>query len=156
MVQRNALVRTSIIIASRRFASETNTIIVDLYESAMNEESLFGNVTSNANFANFRAKGDSIPNVCEIKQLSTNTIFGVQTEKFKECLKSVSSENEEYESMTTLEDVGLKISQGLRTGANGFFYLKHVSGDVYQSDISAAFIRTWMVCFYQLSKGNQI
>ena len=150
----NALVRTSIIIASRRFASETNTIIVDLYESAMNEESLFGNVTSNANFANFISKGDSIPNVCEIKQLSTNTIFGVQTEKFKECLKSVSSENEEYESMTTLEDVGLKISQGLRTGANGFFYLKHVSGDVYQSDISAAFIRHMDGMFLPVIQGQ--
>lgn len=136
----NAQVRTSIIIASRKSTCSIDTSIVDLYESAQNSTSLYGNVTEAHNFANFIEKGFSIPNVCEIKRLSKSTITSVQTEKLEDCIRLVSSKSNKYTTMPSLEDVGLKISQGLRTGANGFFYLKRVSEGVYQSNISAGFI----------------
>lgn len=123
-----------------RIICSIDTPIVDLYESAQNSTSLYGNVTEAHNFANFIEKGFSIPNVCEIKRLSKSTITSVQTEKLEDCIRLVSSKSNEYTAMPSLEDVGLKISQGLRTGANGFFYLKLVSEGVYQSNISAGFI----------------
>lgn len=136
----NAQVRTSIIIASRKSSCNINTSIVDLYESAQNSISLYGNVTEAYNFAKFIRKGISIPNICEIKHLPKSTITSVQTEKLEDCIRSVSSKSNEYITMPSLEDVGLKISQGLRTGANGFFYLKRVCEGVYQSNIYAGYI----------------
>lgn len=136
----NAQVRTSIIIASRKSDSNIDTTIVDLYESAQNRTSLYGNVTEAHNFANFISKGVSIPNVCEIKRLSKSAITSIQADKFEDCVKFVYSNSNEFTTMPTLVDIGLKISQGLRTGANGFFYLKHVTEGVYQSNISASYI----------------
>lgn len=136
----NAQVRTSIIIASRKSACNIDTFIVDLYESAQNSTSLYGNVTGVYNLANFIEEGASIPNVCEIKRLSKSTITSIQTIKLEDCVRSVSSNSNEFITMPSLVDIGLKISQGLRTGANGFFYLKRVSEGVYQSNISAAYI----------------
>ena len=150
----NAQVRTSIIIASRKSACSDKTLLVDLYESAQNSNSIFGNVTEADNFANFIKKAVSIPNVCEIKRLSKNTITSVQTEKLEDCIKSVSSESNEYMNMSSLEDIGLKISQGLRTGANVFFYLKRISKGVYQSNISATYIRDKENLFLPVVQGQ--
>ena len=137
----NAQVRTSIIIASRKPSFNIGASIVDLYERAQNATSLYGNVTNITNFANFIEKGVSIPNVCEIKHLSKSSITNIQAEKLEDCISTFSSKSNEYTTMLSLEDVGLKISQGLRTGANGFFYLKRVIDGVYQSNISADYIR---------------
>ncbi len=136
----NAQVRTSIIIASRKSACNTETFIVDLYKGAQNSTSLYGNVAEQYNFASFIEKGVSIPNVCEIKLLPQNTITSVRTEKLEDCVRSVSPNSNEFITMPSLVDLGLKISQGLRTGANGFFYLRRVSEGVYQSNISADYI----------------
>lgn len=137
----NAQVRTSIIIASRKPSYCIGASIVDLYERAQNGTSLYGNVTEIHNFADFISKGISIPNVCEIKHLSKSSITNIQAEKLEDCISSFSSKINEYTTMPTLEDIGLKISQGLRTGANGFFYLKRVTEGIYQSNISAEYIR---------------
>lgn len=137
----NAQVRTSVIIASRKPSSSISVSIVDLYERAQNTTSLYGNVTNISNFANFIEEGVSIPNVCEIKHLSNSSITNIQAKKLEECVSSFSSKRNEYTTMPSLEDVGLKISQGLRTGANGFFYLKRVTEGVYLSNISADYIR---------------
>lgn len=136
----NAQVRTSIIIASRKTTRKICTSIVDLYDNAQNSISLYGNVTGIHNFAQFIEEGVSVSNVCEIKRLTKSSISSIQAEKLEDCIRSVSSENKEYGTMPSLEDVGLKISQGLRTGANGFFYLKCVSDGLYQSNISADYI----------------
>ena len=136
----NAQVRTSIIIASRKPSSSIGTSIVDLYERAQNSTSLYGNVTDIHNFAEFIDKGVSIPNVCEVKHSSKSSITNIQAEKLEDYISSFSSKSNEYTTMSSLEDVGLKISQGLRTGANGFFYLKRVTEGVYQSNISADYI----------------
>lgn len=136
----NAQVRTSIIIASRKTSCRVETTIVDLYDRAKNSSSLFGNVSESHHFAEFINKGNSIPNVCEIKRLSNSSITCIQAERLGDNIRSVSSKNNEYLSMPSLEDVGLKISQGLRTGANDFFYLKRISEGTYQSNISADYI----------------
>ena len=136
----SAQVRTSIIIASRKPSSSIGASIVDLYERAQNGTSLYGNVTDVHNFADFINKGISIPNVCEIKHLSKSSITNIQAEKLEDCISSVSSKSNEYTTMPSLDEVGLKISQGLRTGANGFFYLKRVTDGIYQSNISADYI----------------
>lgn len=136
----SAQVRTSIIIASRKPSSSIGASIVDLYERAQNGTSLYGNVTDVHNFADFINKGISIPNVCEIKHLSKSSITNIQAEKLEDCISSVSPKSNEYTTMPSLDEVGLKISQGLRTGANGFFYLKRVTDGIYQSNISADYI----------------
>lgn len=150
----NAQVRTSIIIASRKSACSVKTFLVDLYESAQNSNSIFGNVAEAHNFANFIEQGVSIPNVCEIKRLSKSTITSVRAEKLEDCISSVSSESNECIKMPSLEDLGLKISQGLRTGANGFFYLKRISEGVYQSNISAAYIKHKENLFLPVVQGQ--
>lgn len=136
-----AQVRTSIIIASRKPSSSIGASIVDLYEKAQNRTSLYGNITNITNFATFIEDGVSIPNVCEIKHLSKSSITNIQAEKLGDCISSYSSKSNEYTKMPSLDEVGLKISQGLRTGANGFFYLKRVIEGVYKSNISADYIR---------------
>lgn len=136
----NALVRTSIIIASRKPSDVKTTSIVNLYKSAETGISLYGNAAEKSQFANFIEKGVSIPNVCEIKQLTKSAISCIQANILEECIHTVVPQNREFSSMPTLEGVGLKISQGLRTGANGFFYLKRLCKDFYQSNISSIYI----------------
>jgi len=122
----SAQVRTSVIIARRSTHADRNANVtyIDLYGRASNRQSLYGNIGETERFQNVVRESISLPGLCEFSSIRQGDLFSEQIIGLSPLSKLRRLGEIPNEKLMTLSDYQTKVSQGLRTGANGFFYLK--------------------------------
>lgn len=121
-----AQVQTSLIVARRKYPNVSyihDTIkYVNLYQSSISETSLIGNIPTNINFYNYINSTQSLPKYFDVIALPQDELL---SDYNNVSLKSkLSYFIDGKDKCVSIEDLGIKVGQGLRTGANKFFYLK--------------------------------
>lgn len=132
----SAQVRTSVVIAKRSSHADRNTNVtyIDLYGGASNRQSLYGNIGDSERFQRVVRKKMSIPGMCEFCSIRQADLYSEQTAGLSPLSKLRQLGEIPSEKLIALSDYQVKASQGMRTGANGFFYLK-VKPDGYYSSL---------------------
>jgi hypothetical protein len=131
----SAQVRTSVIVAKRNSHAgrNSNVTYVDLYDRASNRQSLYGNIGDTDRFQNAVRESISIPGLCEFSSIRQGDLFSEHISGLSPLSKLRQLGNFSREKLISLSDYQTKTSQGLRTGANGFFYLKAKPNGYYSS-----------------------
>ena len=131
----SAQVRTSVIVARRNSHSDRNSNVtyVDLYDRASNRQSLYGNIGDTDRFQNAVRESISIPGLCEFSSIRQGDLFSEHISGLSPLSKLRQLGKFSREKLISLSDYQTKTSQGLRTGANGFFYLKAKPNGYYSS-----------------------
>lgn len=131
----SAQVRTSVIVARRNSHADRNSNVtyVDLYDRASNRQSLYGNIGDTDRFQNAVRESISIPGLCEFSSIRQDDLFSEHISGLSPLSKLRQLGNFSREKLISLSDYQTKTSQGLRTGANGFFYLKAKPNGYYSS-----------------------
>lgn len=136
----DALVRTTLLVAHRRRGHQASVAPckrLRIHSSAANEASLVGEVSSDAN----------TPERSFAMQLRLGEAFDDEKVEVRDCLYvAKSSETRSMDAfqglpgtpptLQTIEDLGVTVSQGLRTGANDFFYVTPVTSSQFRSSAS--------------------
>lgn len=134
----DALVKTSLLVARRRPSQKTANgneyTHVHLGRGAVDSESLVGEVFPNSkqpevDFARVLMAGGSFLQKPEVVHLSTSQMLSGNPNKDKDFIDPVLRRISGQLSVqpfrtTTLRELGVSVGQGLRTGANEFFYVK--------------------------------
>lgn len=131
----SAQVRTSVVIARRCCHADRNTNVtyIDLYDKASTRQSLYGNIGDIDRFLSVVSKRISITGLCEFRSTRQTELYSEQMTGLSPLSKLRQIGEIPSERLISLEDYQVKVSQGLRTGANGFFYLKARPGGYYSS-----------------------
>jgi hypothetical protein len=131
----SAQVRTSVIVARRNSHADRNSNVtyVDLYDRASNRQSLYGNIGDTDRFQNAVRESISIPGLCEFSSIRQGDLFSEHISGLSPLSKLRQLGKFSREKLISLSDYQTKTSQGLRTGANGFFYLKAKPNGYYSS-----------------------
>lgn len=131
----SAQVRTSVIVARRNSHAgrNSNVTYVDLYDRASNRQSLYGNIGDTDRFQNAVRESISIPGLCEFSSIRQGDLFSEHISGLSPLSKLRQLGKISREKLISLSDYQTKTSQGLRTGANGFFYLKAKPNGYYSS-----------------------
>jgi hypothetical protein len=131
----SAQVRTSVVVAkrSRHADRNTNVTYIDLYDRASNRQSLYGNIGDTDRFQSVVRERISIPGLCEFSSIRQADLYSEQITGLSPLSKLRQIGEIPSEKLISLSDYQVKVSQGLRTGANGFFYLKVKPGGYYSS-----------------------
>lgn len=131
----SAQVRTSVVVAKRSCHADRNTNVtyIDLYDKASNRQSLYGNIGETDRFQSVVRERISIPGMCEFSSIRQADLYSEQITGLCPLSKLRQIGEIPSEKLMSLSDYQVKVSQGLRTGANGFFYLKAKPGGYYSS-----------------------
>lgn len=135
-----ALVRTNLVVARRRRGCQGSVVPckrLRIHSTAANEVSLVGAVYSDA----------IAPEKAFASQLRKGEFSGDEKVEIRDCLYAVPSSVDQnmdafqdfpgpLPALQTIEDLGVTISQGLRTGANDFFYATPVTTTQFRSSAS--------------------
>lgn len=130
-----AQVQTSLVVARRkcRGAVFINKPVkyVYLFSSACSHDSLIGNLPQGVNFIESVNKGESLANYFEVENLAPESMIGNDEKKLPQRSKLSIFLDEKNAKPLTFEDLKVNIGQGLRTGANKFFYLTQTENKCY-------------------------
>lgn len=131
----SAQVRTSVIVAKRNSHAVGNSTVtyIDLYDRASNRQSLYGNIGDTDRFQSAIRERISIPGLCEFSSIRQGDLFSEQFFRLSPLSKLRQIGEFSSEKLISLSDYLSKVSQGLRTGANRFFYLKAKPNGYYSS-----------------------
>ena len=131
----SAQVRTSVVVAKRCCHADRtlNVTYIDLYDRASTRQSLYGNIGDTERFQRVVRERISIPGLCEFSSIRQADLFSEQITGLSSLSKLRQLGEIPNEKLISLSDCQVKVSQGLRTGANGFFYLKAKPGGYYSS-----------------------
>ena len=131
----SAQVRTSVVVAKRSSQADRNSNVtyIDLYSRASNRKSLYGNIGDTDGFQRVVRERISIPGLCEFSSIRQADLYSEQIAGLSPLSKLRHLGEIRSEKLIALSDYHSKVSQGLRTGANGFFYLKAKPGGYYSS-----------------------
>lgn len=131
----SAQVRTSVVIARRCCHADRNSNVtyIDLYDRASTRQSLYGNIGDTDRFQSVVRERISIPGLCEFSSIRQADLYSELITGLSPLSKLRQIGNIPTEKLISLFDYQVKVSQGLRTGANGFFYLKVKPGGYYSS-----------------------
>lgn len=131
----SAQVRTSVVVARRCCHAERNSNVtyIDLYDRASTRQSLYGNIGDTDRFQSVVRERISIPGLCEFNSIRQADLYSKQITGLSPLSKLRQIGKIPGEKLISLSDYQVKVSQGLRTGANGFFYLKAKPGGYYSS-----------------------
>lgn len=124
----SAQVQTSLVVARRKYPNVTyihdSIKYVNLYGISMSKKSLIGNIPSNVDFFNYISTGHSYYPYFDVILLpQEQLIIDNKTFISNKSKLSLFIDNA-TDDFSTIENFGINIGQGLRTGANKFFYLK--------------------------------
>lgn len=121
-----AQVQTSLIVARRKYPNVSyihDTIkYVNLYQSSISDTSLIGSIPSNIDFYNSINSTQSSPSYFDVIALPQDELLSDNNNVSLKSKLSFFVDNKD--NCASIEDFGIKVGQGLRTGANKFFYLK--------------------------------
>lgn len=152
----SASVQTSLVVAHRKISNVTNNNnlikLVNLFSLSKSSNSLIGNIPENINFLDNVNKGISALPYFEVNLFPQEKIIVDNNSPFSNISK-LSSFIGCLDNFSTIEDFGVCIGQGLRTGANKFFYLKKKGGKCY-STIYNASIKYYKSIFKYVVKGQ--
>lgn len=131
----SAQVRTSVVIARRCCHADRNSNItyIDLYDRASTRQSLYGNIGDIDKFQSTVRNRISLTGLCEFRSIRQADLYSEQFTGLSPLSKLRKIGNIPSEKLISLSDYQVKVSQGLRTGANGFFYLKAKTNGYYSS-----------------------
>lgn len=124
-----AQVQTSLVVARRNYPGVTyinHTVkYVHLYSTADSKESLIGNLPKGINFLEYVESGKSLINYFDVDRVLPELIVRNEESKLSQRSKLVPFIDSMIDNPISFADLKVNIGQGLRTGANQFFYLKY-------------------------------
>lgn len=124
----SAQVQTSLVVARRKYPNVSyihdSIKYVNLYGISMSHESLIGNIPSNVDFFNYINTGHSYYPYFEVTSLPQEQLILDNASFVSNKSKLSIFIDNATDDFSTIEHFGINIGQGLRTGANKFFYLK--------------------------------
>lgn len=131
----SAQVRTSVVVAKRCCYANRNSNVtyIDLYDKASTRQCLYGNIGDTDRFQSAVRERFSIPGLCEFSSIRQADLYSEQITGLNPLSKLRQIGEISSERLISLSDYQVRASQGLRTGANGFFYLKAKPGGYYSS-----------------------
>lgn len=133
----SAQVQTSLIIARRNYYGVSfinHTVkIVNIYKEALSSSSLIGNINP-VDFKKFIERGQSLLPFFDVN-ISTQDALTVDTNQNNISLQSKLSPfyDETKDQLISIVDLKINVGQGLRSGANNFFYLKRKGNNCISS-----------------------
>lgn len=124
----SALVQTSLVVARRKYpnVSYIHDFIkyVNLYGMSMSQKSLIGNVPNEIDFFSYINSGYSLHPYFDVILLPQEQLILDNSSFVNNKSKLSIFIDNNIDNYSTIESFGVNIGQGLRTGANKFFYLK--------------------------------
>lgn len=129
----SAQIQTSLVVA-RRKSPDTAAVnapvsFVRLYSATSTESSLTGALPDGVDFVGAIKKGESAPGFFDVDRIAPDRI-AAQPGHWSKLSAFIGKEKG---STSTFDDLKINIGQGLRTGANKFFYLKRKDDRCYSS-----------------------
>lgn len=131
----SAQVRTSVVVARRCCHADRSLKVtyIDLYDRASTRQSLYGNIGDTDRFQSAVRDRISIPGLCEFSSIRQGDLYSEQITGLSPLSKLRQIGEIPSEKLISLSDCQVRVSQGMRTGANGFFYLRAKPGGYYSS-----------------------
>lgn len=136
----SAQIQTSLIVAKRtdKVSLSHKMFHVDLYKTAVNNDSITSFLTTDQSFVSFIKANNSIKKCCEIKEVFQKDYF--LGDRLLLPTSRLLSLPIDEKSLVSLADFGISCGQGFRSGANTFFILKR-EGNYYVSNIGGIKIK---------------
>lgn len=133
----DAQVQTSLVIAHRKRTENDNSShqvkYVNLFKEAASENSLIGNIPAEINLKKSIDSLTSLPPYFEVRSITQSSLLRKKangiSEKSRLSLLTAGMSCD----FTSVQDLHIHVAQGLRTGANNFFYLTRVGNQCFSS-----------------------